>query len=635
MAPGCHNREMGSGAQTDGTATEVAVANSRYRVMATRTGYEWADGTLADVGVVVLLDALFSNSRDATVIVDETGMITYATPAVALLLGFDAVSVVGESVFDYLHPEDLAVAADLFERRLAFDGSDQGKEVRIRTASAEWATVIATASLLPDARFGTCAITMIADDDEASRERLLRRRIVVAEYVNRLGVDLVAAADSAAVVDRIREVPGEIALLTGADCAGLYVERRQRVDSIAEWHSSARPEARAIDVSCGVEPVEELLARHVVVDDLDAVPDGHRDRRLAALANAEPGVGLLATPFRSGGQRGTLVLMRYGGGPSWWESDSELVRGVANLVGRALQTTWSEELLTLTYQLGPVGFSIRTLDGAFVDCNQRYLDLYGITRDQAESMSLFDVLLPEYHDVVRKLYARLVAHDLDRFVTEVEVRHGDGSTMWVRTNVVPMAIPGSTEHFVLTAIENISEMQQQRIELEHAASHDSLTGVANRATMCKAIEHHTATTGELPGLLLIDLDDFKLVNDRNGHAAGDHVLKTVAERIAGALRGSDVVARLGGDEFAVVAPGLVGTAVDGLAQRLHRAVAPPIEFGDGTISQTMSIGVALGEDCSDLADLLVKADRALYAAKRAGRTCHRTFEPSMLDDPLG
>jgi diguanylate cyclase (GGDEF)-like protein/PAS domain S-box-containing protein len=604
--------------------------------MATRTGYEWADDTIGDVGAVVLLDALFSNSRDATVIVDETGMITYATPAVALLLGFDPASVVGESVFDYLHPDDLAVAADLFERRLTFDGSDQGKELRIRTSSAEWATVIATASLLPDARFGTCAITMIADDDNVNRERLLRRRIVVAEYVNRLGVDLVAAPDSAAVVDRIREALGEVALLTGADCAGLYVERRQRgpIDSIAEWHSSAHPDARAIDVS-GDEPVEELLARHVVVDDLGALADGHRDRRLLALASAEPGVGLLATPFRSGGQRGTLVLMRFGGGPSWWESDSELVRGVANLVGRALQTTWSEELLTLTYQLGPVGFSIRTFDGVFVDCNQRYLDVYGITRERAASMSLFEVLLPEYHDGVRDLHHRLINQDLDRFVTEVEVRRGDGSTMWVRTNVVPMTIPGSTERFVLTAVENITEMQQQRIELEHAASHDSLTGVANRATMCKAIEHHAATTGALPGLLMIDLDDFKLVNDRDGHAAGDHVLATVAERIAGVLRGSDVVARLGGDEFAVVAPGLVGSGVDGLAQRLQRAVAPPIEFGDGTIHQTMSIGVALGEDCNDLADLLAKADRALYAAKRAGRTCHRTFEPSMLDEPLG
>lgn len=605
--------------------------------MAAAMGYDLSERTVGDVAVVALLDALFANSQDALVTVDESGVITYATPAIAQLLGFDSLGMMGESVFEFLHPDDLEVASDLFTRRLELEGSDQGKQVRVRNSTGDWTSVFATAALLPDPRFGACAITLMNADDESNRELSLRRRIVVAEYVNRLGADLMAAPDAEAAVERIERALGEVGLLTGATSAALYIERREResIEQLADWCASGPGDPCTIDLNRSDGSIQELLLeRHIVVDALADLADDHRGRPLAGLLASSTDAGLLATPFSSGGQRGVLVLTRSAQGPGWWDSDSELVRGVANVVGRALQTTWSEELLALTYQLGPVGFSIRTFDGRFVDCNQRYLDLYGIDRSQVATTSLFDVLLPDYHDGVQELHRRLMAGELDRFVIEVEVRRGDGSTMWARANVVPMTVPGSAERYVLTALENITDVQQQRIELEHAASHDPLTGVANRSAMRRAIERHLATDRTLPGLLMIDLDDFKLVNDSYGHAAGDHVLQTVANRIANVLRGSDVVARLGGDEFAVVAPKLVAEGVDGLARRLRQAVDAPIEWQDETIVQTMSIGIVLGEDCVDLADLMVKADRALYAAKDNGRHCHVLFDPSVHADAL-
>ncbi len=119
--------------------------------MRTLPGREAAVGhATGDDEVIGLLDALFSNSRDAMVTVDGTGTIIYATSAIASVLGFDSASLVGDSVFDFLHPDDLGAAADLFVRRLEFDGADQGKEVRLRNPSGAWTTVVATASLLPD-----------------------------------------------------------------------------------------------------------------------------------------------------------------------------------------------------------------------------------------------------------------------------------------------------------------------------------------------------------------------------------------------------------------------------------------------------------------------------------------------------
>lgn len=591
------------------------------------------DHVTANDAATGLLDALFANSSDALVTVDATGQITYATPAVASLLGFDSVALVGESIFDFLHPDDLETAADLFVRRLEFDGSDQGKEARLRSSWGVWTTVVATAALLPDPRIGACAITLTPTDagHANGRELSLQRRLVVADYVNRLGADLMGAADSSAMMDRLQEALREVALLSGADAASVFIERHEQgiVDLMSEWHTATASGAIAATIPGLDDCVQTLLSRHIAIDDLAELPDGHRDRCLTELADRTAVVALLAAPFAIGGRRGVLVLSRSRPGPGWWESDSELVRGTANLVGRAVRVTWSDALLTRTYQLGPVGFSIRSFDGRLIDCNQRYLDVYGINRDQAETTSLFDVMLPEYHDRVLDLYEQLIAGELNRFVIEVEVLRGDGSRMWVRTNVVPLSVPGSTERYALTAVEDITEMQQQRVELEFAANHDPLTGVANRAAMCRAIEQTAVTTGTLPGLLLIDLDEFKVVNDSHGHAAGDHVLQTVAERITGALRGSDVVARLGGDEFAVVAPNLNADNVDGLVERIRRSVTQPIEFGDTTLTQTMSIGIAFGDDGHDLADLLVKADRALYVAKHDGRNCHRTFAAPM------
>ncbi|MEO6651769.1 MAG: PAS domain-containing protein [Ilumatobacteraceae bacterium] len=169
-----------------------------------------------------------------------------------LVLGFDSSAVVGDSVFDFLHPDDLETAADRFVRRLEFDGADQGKEVRLRNSSGDWTAVVATASLVPDPGFGTCAITLTAADagGSATLELALRRRIVVAEYINRLGADLMATPDAADVVARIGDALREIALLSGADSATVYIERRERevVELLAEWRSSTLPDSIAIDI---------------------------------------------------------------------------------------------------------------------------------------------------------------------------------------------------------------------------------------------------------------------------------------------------------------------------------------------------------------------------------------------------
>jgi diguanylate cyclase (GGDEF)-like protein len=179
------------------------------------------------------------------------------------------------------------------------------------------------------------------------------------------------------------------------------------------------------------------------------------------------------------------------------------------------------------------------------------------------------------------------------------------------------------------------ELVRRQEELAFMATHDALTGLPNRALVLDRAEQLLARAARQPGMvagaLFIDIDDFKHVNDNVGHAAGDRLLRTVAERLQGAVREQDTVGRLSGDEFVVLGELTVDeVTLDLLADRLTEILREPVELDHGrkTTSVTASIGVAVGQYATPDA-LLRDADLALYAAKAGGKDRHVLFEPSM------
>jgi diguanylate cyclase (GGDEF)-like protein/PAS domain S-box-containing protein len=212
--------------------------------------------------------------------------------------------------------------------------------------------------------------------------------------------------------------------------------------------------------------------------------------------------------------------------------------------------------------------------------------------------------------------------------------HKDGTMFWVELSMSPVRNEaGEATHFV-TILNDITERQLYQEELEHQAYHDALTGLANRNLLPDRIRQailHAHRARQNVAVLLLDLDHFKLVNDSLGHAVGDSLLVSVAERLSAAVREADTVARIGGDEFVVViADAEREEHITAATQRIMDAVVEPVVVKGKELYASASIGVSIyPRDGTDAETLLKNADVAMYRAKEQGRNNYQFYTPEM------
>jgi diguanylate cyclase (GGDEF)-like protein/PAS domain S-box-containing protein len=213
----------------------------------------------------------------------------------------------------------------------------------------------------------------------------------------------------------------------------------------------------------------------------------------------------------------------------------------------------------------------------------------------------------------------------------------DGSGMWASVATNPIFDAGGEYQGALALVNDVTRQRESAERIWHQANYDELTGLPNRHMFLDRLRHAMRKAdreASFLALLFLDLDHFKDVNDRLGHATGDLLLAEAARRIAGCVRASDTIARLGGDEFTVILCDLDRAAtVDRVAQSIVAALAQPFLLAEEKVSVSASVGVALyPPDGREVGKLLEHADQAMYAAKNAGRNRYSYFTPNMEEE---
>jgi len=351
-------------------------------------------------------------------------------------------------------------------------------------------------------------------------------------------------------------------------------------------------------------------------DDIETVYRSHRDIEYGGIS---PEQLTLRMRHRDGSWRWMEVvghIVRDGDGePSQMRT---AWRDVTARVAAEHERDTALQMVRSTIESSPIGIAVCREDGTFVEVNTALRTMLGCSTTDLVGSALRDFAHPrDYVDGFPAVLAGEVAvHE-----SECRYRRGDGSWIWGHCNLVILRDDDTTRpRSLLLHLQDITERRRANDRLTHAASHDWLTGLANR----KALNEHLAQCSVTPdsgpnAMIFIDVDDFKVVNDTYGHEFGDRLLAEVARRIRRSVRLQDFTARLGGDEFIVhcLHLGSVHEA-EMIAARVLAALAEPYDVGDEVVRLSASIGVTASTGCA-ADELMEKADRAMYRAKNQGR----------------
>jgi diguanylate cyclase (GGDEF)-like protein/PAS domain S-box-containing protein len=276
------------------------------------------------------------------------------------------------------------------------------------------------------------------------------------------------------------------------------------------------------------------------------------------------------------------------------------------------------------------------LEGKVLYWNRAAEGIYGWSSEEVLGRRLGDLTVPEeFRDQAEEVVSELRAGRT--WSGETRLRRKDGSYVPVLGTATPLFDDRKNLVGMIGVSADISQRKALEEELEHRASHDPLTGLPNRSTFVERIGHALQRTrrgqnSRKVGVLFMDLDGFKTINDSLGHEAGDRLLIAVAERLKNRLRPEDTLARFGGDEFAVLLEDVADSSdVIRVAQRIVESLREPFTVDEHRVIVSTCVGITLGSAHTndDPERMLRDADAAMYRAKEQGPSRYAEFDPTM------
>ena len=550
----------------------------------------------------------FELAPDAVIIVDDRGVIVDANRQAETMFGYSVDELVGTLV-EALLPEEARTAH--IAHRAGFAGHPRrrpmgaGLDLSARRSDGTSVAVDISLSPLPGSLYAAAVrdVTTRRAAEEALRSAHAR--------AERTAEALLAANEELRLRAAVAEHLGEgVALVRAAD--GVIVYTNERWD---ELFGHVRGEL------VGQAVTSLTVSGAPTLDELDVALAAHTSRAAVWAGEVQ---NMRKDGTRWWAQASISGFVHPEHGQVWISVHQDVTER-----RRALEAAEeSEARFRSVFDVSPIGMAVVDSACRFVSANAALCELLGYSAAQLAGRSFADVTPGDdaHRDV--DLVAEAFAGSRRSFTLQKRYLHASGRVVWAEVRVA--RLPGADEQRAVLMITDITAHKQAEEDLAHRALHDELTGVANRALALERLGQALARVARGDhgvGVLFADLDEFKAVNDRLGHGVGDQVLREAANRIASVVRPYDTVARLGGDEFVVVCDGLPADRalarmqLMALAERLRRAVAAPIAVGHETVTVTASVGGAAadGRAPTSPGELLDRADRALYAAKEAGR----------------
>jgi len=331
---------------------------------------------------------------------------------------------------------------------------------------------------------------------------------------------------------------------------------------------------------------------------------------------------------------GRYIWILSRGQPIEWDEYGNVIRAVGtdtditHLKAIEQELAAEKERLRVTLDAMADGVIVSDTDGNVVFLNPVAARLLGCNADEVRGQPSHDIFVLRHAETGdEQICPGRLCVDQRRVVESSEdlvLRHRDGSWRDIRCTASPVIMPDGDISGAVLVFQDVTQSRALKRQLTHSATHDALTGLLNRAAFEEALSRATAesrASGKTSCLIYVDLDRFKPVNDSAGHAAGDALLKQVAQAIRDSCRNHDVVARIGGDEFAVLLENCPADAGMTVAEKIVRATAS-LAFvwneREYSIGASAGITVVASTSASPLG-FLGEADEACYAAKAMGR----------------
>lgn len=291
----------------------------------------------------------------------------------------------------------------------------------------------------------------------------------------------------------------------------------------------------------------------------------------------------------------------------------------------------SESRFRSTFRFSLIGMAIIDPDGHWLKVNNILCEMLGYTEEELLSRSLLDLTHPEDMHNSLNLLHQSVSGELDQYRIEARYFHKNGNTIWIASSISKIVDAEDNPLHLIVQMENITDAKSNKELIQHLEYHDVLTNLPNRRLLIDRLNQNLMQARRHKrsmAVILLDIDDFKQINETYGHKLGDELLKIVAARLTKCVRSVDTISRQGGDEFVIVLAE-ISKAQDAqiVANAILKDINEPITIGKTELQTTTSLGIAIYSPGSpdDGEKLMEKAKKALYEMKEEGRNGYRFY----------